>query len=495
MLKEVAINYAVNIINFAIRNFSFFVVIPWLSSAGNEFAIYATISTISVVVGYLDFGFLRAAQVFSAAQYKEKNLLKEAEYIFAGGIAYTLIVLLLSVILSLASFYPEYIINSPHKGDLVLASSMLKLAGLNICLLAVQRALNIFLDNRLKLYVYNIALSAVNIFSTVVAVILHLNFSEFPVLEYYISLVVGNLLLTCILLYVVFSIKEFEFSDLIDASVLRERIKAMYALAGNNLFASISWLFFIELDSVYVSRFIGIDAMFVFAPLVTIFGIQKFGTGMLWGPVNTIIMRNKGELRLDEDNVQYLLLINFFLVTLGSVTLSMYSEPFILGWIGKDYSESVRLLKFGALYLALSPISMLFVSTYSSKERVAGLYKYSFLQVFSFWTIWLISVEVSAQKSMVVFVLIKLFSFFLSDVYCFVKIFRYLCYPGLGLKIVKILSLGIPVIYVLYLINNSLNSNSELFVTLLSMVVGLSLPLVIISWPRISLIMNKNYGK
>ena len=495
MLKEVAKNYAANIINFALRNVSFFIVIPWLSTAGNEFAIYLTISTISVVVGYLDFGFLRAAQVFSAAQYKEKNWLKEAEYIFAGGIAYTLIVVLLGVVLFLSSINPEYIINSPHQSDIVLASSLLKLAGLNICLLAVQRALIIFLDNRLKLYVYNLALSAVNIFTTVVAVILHLNFSEFPVFEYYVSLVAGNLLLACILSYVVFYIKEFDFCDLMVATVLRERIKAMSALAGNNLFASISWLFFIELDSVYVSRFLGIDAMFIFAPVVTIFGILKFGTGMLWGPVNTIIMRNKGDLRLDEDNVQYLFLINFLLVTLGSVTLSLYSEPFILGWIGRNYSESVRLLTFGALYLALSPISMLFVSIYSSKERVSGIYKYSFLQVLTFWTIWFISVEVSAQKSMVAFVYIKLFAFVLSDIYCFVKIFQDLCYAGLCLKMIKILLLGIPVIFVFYLINISVNNSSDLFVTLLSMIAGLSLPLVIISWPIISLKMNKNYGK
>lgn len=496
MLKEVAKNYVVNIINFALRNVSFFLVIPWLSSAGNEFAIYSTISTISVIVGYLDFGFLRAAHVFSAAQFKDKNWLKEAEYIFAGGIAYTLIVVLMAVILFVTSLNPEYIINSPHESDLVLTSLLLKLAGLNICMLAVQRCLIIFLDNRLKLYVYNLALSAVNIFSTIVAVILHLSYSEFPVFEYYICLVVGNLLLAlCILSYVVFYIKEFDFRDLMVVRVLRERIKAMYTLAGNNLFASISWLFFIELDSIYVSKFLGVDSMYIFAPIVTIFGILKFGTGMLWGPVNAIIMRNKGDLRHDEDNVQYLLLINFLLVTLGSVTLSLYSEPFILGWIGRDYSESARLLTFGALYLALSPISMLFVTINSSKKRVAGIYKYSFIQVFTFWTIWFVSFEGNAPKSMVAFVLIKLFSFVLSDIYCFVKIFRDICYAGLGLKMLKVLLLGIPVIYVFYMINSYVNKNTELLVTLLSMIAGLALPLVIISWPMISLKMKENYGK
>lgn len=495
MIRQFLLNYSGSVLSFIARNISFFIVVPWLAESNNEFAIYSVALSISVAMGYLDFGFLRSAQVFAAGVWRNKDLLEESKYVISGGGLYLLILFGFSFLIYLISFKPEFIINLLTETDVQFASSILSFTSINIIFLGLQRVCVIYLENRLMLYVYNISQAVMSLILIIGAYYLHESQSKFPIITYYMMIVMSNIVLFLYLTYKVLNVVGSYFLLAINNLSLSKTIHVMKPTALSSMSSSIAWLLFIEMDALFISKYFGVEYLAYFAPLVTLFGIQKFGSGMLWSPLNVLISEQKGKLLNLGKEIEVFLSLLFFLVLVGSFSLSIFADRFVASWLGSKYTGTGSLLMYTSLYFSLNIFSMLFVSVYTSNGKLRYIYFLSYFQLLLFWIPILIGIFSKVGLTLTMFVQLKLFVFIFSDLLCLYWLKR--DYPNYGLsgRVFLAVLISLPVVFSLRYLVELLVMSDILWINLVTMLFGLVVLTSIFFGKFFVVYLRNNYGR
>lgn len=189
-------------------------------------------------------------------------------------------------------------------------------------------------------------------------------------------------------------------------------------LALNNLSTSILWLIFIELDLLFIGKFLGSKELQIYSPLVTIFGLMKYLTSMVFSPISIRIFHCNGGLSTIKKDIDKYGSLVFSLILFASVSLSSNGTGFIISWVGQDFKLTAQAMGIVSLYYALSPFSYVYSSYLVAKEKVKILYKMSVFQTFGFWLIIFLTYHFAPKYfNLQTFVYIKLLMFLSIDLY------------------------------------------------------------------------------
>lgn len=429
--KDILKTYGIQSVSLILRFASFTIVIPIISGLGNIYGIYTLASSFLIIIGYLDFGFLRAAQKYSAREYNEGNFDSESKIVANGGLIYLFTTAMFAVFLIIAAFKPNIIISDLTKLEIHSASKIFFLISLGILIGATQRVLNLFLENRIRVYLYNQASILMSIFNIGIAIYLNSRFNEFPLILFLFFTQLTSLVTLLLTLLFSRGIGIDYRSFLSNISFDTEMFNRLKSLALNNFLTSLLWLVFIELDLLFIGKFWGSNDLQLFSPLVTIFGILKYLTSMVFSPITIRIYQSNGRLSSIKKDIDKYGSLVFSLILFASISLTSNGSSFIISWIGEDFKTTGQALGIVGLYYALSPFSYIFSSYLLATENVKILYKLSFIKCSGFWIILMLVYQFMPQYfTLQTFVFTKLMMFFYVDFYSLfnmhkLKLFRF----------------------------------------------------------------------
>ena len=350
------------------------IVVPRLSENVELFGLYSVCLSISVYLSYSDLGFISAGQKFAAEAFKRNETLRELS--LTGFSIFILILMfvpfsLLSVFLSVN---PELLINDLSPENRGVASRLFLIVGLLLPIqVTLERLASFILSIRLKEFVLlriNIVVNIVKICS----VFFFFSENNYMLTQYYLFITLISILGS---LFAFSAIKvQLNYNFLLLATNIKfqsEIFNQMGKLALTSFLLTISFVFYFQLDSIFIAKLIGIEAVAIFAVGFTLLTFLKRIINVVYSPFTHYLNHQAAT---GEDyglTIRRILIFSFpayLIVITVMVIIAKYLVPF---WVGNAYQESIgvlELLFFSLLFNWINaPASYFYVTSLNYKYQ------------------------------------------------------------------------------------------------------------------------------
>lgn len=392
-----------------------FIVIPYLTSDPVTYGVYSVCISFSIFLSYADLGFIGAGQKFAAEYYAKRDIIQEVRVIGFTNFILLCFLLIISVCFAFLSIYPELLISGIGSSDeKEIASSLFSiLAFFTPFSFFLQRILQMIFSIRLEDYLIQRA----NVFGNVLKIISVFFFfkdKEYDIVGYFFFGQMINLLVSLTMISIAYKRYNYDFVLLLNSIRFnRQLFVKIQSLAVAGLFATFSWILFYELDSVVISRFLGVELLGYYAVGLSILALFRSVFGVLFSPFNirfNYFIGNDDEMSLKSF---YLKIIRLLapIVVLPIIVFACFTESFVLSWVGTKYIASIDVVLFLVLcnifaFITYPTNFMLF-----AKERQKELNKMNFLLPVFYWLGILFSVNYLGINAFAIF---KLATFIVS---------------------------------------------------------------------------------
>ncbi|QLC67475.1 polysaccharide biosynthesis protein [Flavobacterium sp. LPB0248] len=365
-----------------------FIVIPYLTSDPEIYGIYTICISFSIFLSYADLGFVGAGQKFAAESYAQGNREEEVKIIGFTNFVLLCFLLFFGITFFILSFHPNLIvkgIDSIEKGNIA-SSLVLTLAAFTPTTI-LQRLLQMIFGIRMEDFI----VQRINIIGSIIkisSILWFFKIGKYDIVGYFLFTQIINFLSAICALFIAKKRYDYDFRFLIKCIRFnREVFNKTKGLAYTSLFAIISWILYYELDTIVIGKFLGAQQVAIFAIGLTLLSFFRNIFGILFSPFNVrfnhfIGMGDESSLRLF-----YLQIVAILapVIVFPIITIAMMARPFVLTWVGVDYSDSisvVQVLVFCNIFAFITyPTNFMLVA----KEHQKALYLVNTLLPFIYW--------------------------------------------------------------------------------------------------------------
>lgn len=377
--------YIYRILGICVSFASIFVVLPYLASEPERYAIYALSVSICMFLTYGDLGFCAAAQKYCAEEVGRGCLQKELEY--AGFLVAVLVAIgvMFSGLMLAAANSPQVLLPQLNQRHLDFASTMFFMVGVFMPIQVVlQRFVMLILSSRLKEYYairIDLVANALKIFLAPMFVS-----SSGYLLEYFFLVSCLISILSCLLsLLVIRFYCNFPIeSVLVHIRFSRSAYARMKNLAFSSLTSTFLFILYYEFDLILAARFFSLADVAAYAIAFSLMGFLRNISSVIYSPMLSYINRlyGKGEVETVKRSFRFILEATTPLFMVVTVVLYAGMEIFIFQWMGQEMAVTlglVRVLLIGGFFVGLANTGPLLATTFERNRILLlfGLFPFS----------------------------------------------------------------------------------------------------------------------
>lgn len=362
-------------ISFILNFLSMFIVVPFLTSVQNIYGIYAVCISITIFLSYADMGFIGAGQKYAAEYFARGDRENEIKTIGFSNFILLLFLLLFVAGFLCLGFNPHLLINNLVKGEETkVASSLLLILALFTPVTLLQRLAQMIFGIRLEDYI----IQRVNIFGSllkIASVLFFLSHGKYHIVGYFLFTQIVNLVVAIVILIIAKKRYCYNFTLLLKSLWFNREIFAKTkGLAFTSLYLTITWILYYELDSVVISKFLGVEKVAIYAIGLTIMSFFRTIYAVIFAPFGArfnhfVGLNDEDGLHLMHKNISKLFAP---VVIIPVLTVCLMAKPLIVSWVGIEYSTSVELSRFLVLCFVYGfityPASLLLIAKEKTRE-------------------------------------------------------------------------------------------------------------------------------
>lgn len=406
--------YFYNIFSVLLGFASLFVVLPYLSSNSILYGIYSLCVSYSVFLTYSDLGFLTAGVKYATESYIKGDL--ELEHKYLGNTSFILFICtsLFGILFIIFSLHPGWIINDLKTyEEKKIATQLLLIIGLFSLTVTIQRLPQMILSIRIKQYIFQ-KITLIGNLIKIMSVFFFFGNGRYMIVEYFFTIQLITLI--CSLIACVYIGKKYNYhfiSFFKNFRLTKGIIKKVYVLALSSLISTICWILYYEMDNIAIGKFLGTESVAIYAIGFSLLNFVRTLLGILFSPFSVRFNHFKGLNEMSQLQNFYKNLIEFFfpIVFFPLLILSLICYPFILSWVGPEYSSSVVIAQLLVCCNIGAFISYPAGSLLIALEKIKMNYVVSLINVLVFWTGILFTID---QFELLSFPLFKLITFAIS---------------------------------------------------------------------------------
>jgi len=355
---------------------SLIIVIPLLSSNQEIFGIYSFCISLSLFLTYADIGFLSAAQKYAAEAYAKGDRDEEMGHIgFIGALLILMIIPFCLCILYLSN-NPELLLGKLDKNVSIICSNLLLvLAILFPIQFLLQRILQSILIIRIKEFI-SLRIDVITNIIKVFSIFYFIGEDYYNVVGYLIFTSTVTIFSQLLIATFVWKMENYNFFKLLSKfRISRKYYRKVRKLAFSSFAGTIGWVLFFEVDQIIIGSVIGPLAVSIYSVAFTILNFLRNLWGIFYSPflarLNHFVANNDFE--KIKSYLQQLINYSFPIALTATLVLYLSSQNLVYLWVGKEYNESIPILKYFIL-------SYLFIFlNYPSSFYFITLKKYKFL--------------------------------------------------------------------------------------------------------------------
>ena len=373
---------------FTLRFFSMFIVTPYLTKEPSIYGIYAICISVSIFLSYADLGFLRAGQKYAAESYVRGERASEMKYIGFGSFVLLIFVFLFVLIFSYLGFNPHILINCLDTTEKIsVASSLLFILASFAPVTVLQRMVSMIFDIRLESYI-NQRISVFASIITIASVFYFFRNGNYRIVPYFFFSQSINFIVVLINIWLAKIKYNYDIKNLFKCVSFNSSIyKKTNSLAYSGLYLIVVWIIFYELDPIAIGKIAGVEKVAIYSIAFTFATLFRSIYVILFSPftVRANYYVGKGD---DEGLKRFCLQLFSFsapLVILPTIAFALIAKPFIINWVGSDFTESIDLARLFSLIFSLSFISYSASMILIAKVRIKEMYIISSIQPLLYW--------------------------------------------------------------------------------------------------------------
>ena len=410
-----------------ILNFgSMFIVMPYLTSNSAIFGIYSLCMSLNFFIVYADLGFISAGQKYAAEYYAKDDTNSVHRVIGFSVFTLFIILILLAGLFTYLGLNPEKLINNLNEGyDTNVASSLLITLAIFTPLSVLQRWLQILFAIRMEGYLVQRNNIIANLLK-LLAVLWFFRSGKYDIVGYFIfsqaadfSASIGTYVVAHYRYKLNFSeiLRSFRFSG--------EVFRKMKKLAMVVVYLNFCFILYYECDALVIGRLFGAKQAGIYAIGLTILYFLRTVFGILFAPFSIKFNHYIG---LGDSEGLKLYLMNILVnltpfIVIPIITLTIFTKPIILSWVGIGYSESIEITQCLIFLYVFSFIFFPMSFLLNALERLKELYLINTLLPLLYWI--LIAVTFS-EIGLLSFAISKVIVFAVSSVIYYSMMIKYL---------------------------------------------------------------------
>ncbi|MCR5424577.1 MAG: lipopolysaccharide biosynthesis protein [Bacteroidales bacterium] len=366
-----------------------FVVVPYISSNKTIYGIYSVCISLTIFFSYADLGFLSSGIKYAAESYVKGDHHGEVRIIGFTSFIMVSVFAILAIGIIVLGFFPKLLIPELIDGStqMHIARCLLFTLAISCPVIIGQRLLNLIFTIRVEDYKFQRLIIVGNIIR-IAAVFLFFGGGRYMIVEYYIFYQLVNLVVVIAALLYAHNHYGYSLRDLFSSFRFdRDVFDKVRGLTGASLIMMLSSVIYYEFDQVIISNVIGIEAVAVYAVAFSVLQLVRSFCSIVYSPYNSRYNHYVGLNNLLglTHFVNKMIILFAPIIIIPILTLSLMAKPFVISWVGEQYSNSAMLVSFLVLSFVFNfisqPISQYFVST----ERNRILIRYSILVPITFW--------------------------------------------------------------------------------------------------------------
>jgi O-antigen/teichoic acid export membrane protein len=343
---------------------------------------------LTIFFSYAHLGFLSACVKYAAEYFIRGERKEEMKVI--GFTAFIMICAfsILALVMLILGIYPRIVIPELIAGSesYRIAQWLLITLALSCPIIIGQRILSVIFTIRVQDYVFQRFLIIGNILR-ILSVFFFFGSGRYMLVEYYIFYQFINLLV--VLLALVYTRKyDYNIIDFLRYFHFDRKIfDKVKAISGTSLVMTVSMIIYYELDQIFISNILGLEAVAIYGVALSVLAWVRQFNSIVYSPYTSRFNHFVGMKDFDGllNFVSNMILIFTPIVVLPILGLSLFSEPFLMSWLGEKYVESAILVSLLVLSFTPNcikdPISSYFVAT----ENNRVLIKYNILVPVIYW--------------------------------------------------------------------------------------------------------------
>lgn len=358
---------------------SLFIVVPYLSSNKTLYGIYSVCTSLTIFLSYADLGFLSSGLKYAAEYYIRGEKAEEVKVIGFTAILMLIVFLVIDAVFVFLGFNPQILIPEleANTDNYRIAQTLIFLLASGCPLIIIQRVLSIIFTIRVEDYKYQRITIFAGLLRITAAVILFSG-GKYRVVEYYAFYQFVNLLIVIVALI---SIKRYGYNvkSLIRAVRFDKGIfKKEISLSMASFLFMISMLLYNELDQIAISNIFGIQAVALYAAAFSIMTFIRTYSSLVYSPYSSRYNHYIG-IRNYHGLVEFTKkMVRMFgpILVLPIVNVALFSDAFVVSWLGEEYTEAAILVSFLVLSYTpnfmTQPLSCYMTASEKNKKIVTG---------------------------------------------------------------------------------------------------------------------------
>jgi len=406
---------------------------PYLTDSPAIYGIYTVCVSLSIFLVYTDLGFVSAGQKYAAEHFARSEREEEVKLVGFTGFVLFIFLMLFSIGFLVLSFNPSLLVK-----DLLsvqqksIASSLFLILAFFTPVTLLQRLGQLIFGIRLEDFIiqrFNTIASVLKI----VSVLYFFSNRQYNIVGYFLFTQIVNLLIGLTSLLIAQKRYHYDLTVLLKAIKFDKTIFIKTKnIAFASLFLTLSWILYYELDSLAISKLLGVNQVAVYAIGLTLLSFFRSILGILFAPFGARFNHFVG--RGDDASLQsfFIQLLAVFapVVVISVLAITFLAQPIILSWVGLAYFSSIEITQFLILCNLFAfityPAGMLLIA----KEKQKEIYWINVLIPIIFWLGVKFTLPSWGLKSFAIF---KMIAFDLSAFMYFLILLRFLNLPFLKL--------------------------------------------------------------
>lgn len=365
-------------LSFVVSFLSVFVVIPFLSSSKELYGIYTFCISFQMYLSYSDIGFLSAGQKYAAEAYAKAD--RKGEIKIFGFVSAVILAMIIpfSLVMLILAYNPNLIVKELNQDNLyVIRYLFLIMATMTPLQFILQRTTQSILGVRIKDYIayrVDIVCNLIRVISTFYF------FSEgrYLLVEYYFFINLITIIGCFITVYFIKKTEDFDFVSLLKKiRFSKECFNMMKKLSFTSLGMTFSWILCYELDLIYIGRIFSITDVAYFSVCLTLINFLRNIFGVIYGPFaqrfNHYVALN--EMADFKRLLRSLVSYTFPLCLCITSFLFIFSNWFLVFWVGAEYVPSIPILKVMSFFVLFTFVTQpgAYVCTSTEQFRLLNI--------------------------------------------------------------------------------------------------------------------------
>ncbi len=412
-------------LSFATHFLSMFVVVPKISTISSVYGIYTLCISLIIFFGYADIGFIASGVKYAGESYAKNDHDDLLSIIGFSTFIFFVFLFLISIVLLVFAYNPNIIIkNISNEAEFLIARKLLFILAIFAPMTALQKTSNLLTSVRLEDYIFQRIVIVANL-TKIATVFYFFNSKRSDIVGFFFASQLITFLFNAIGFFYVknrykINLRNYFAKFKFDKKIY-DRLKN---LAFSGFFSALLAILYLELDSVFISKFLGSVATGYYGIGLTVFMALKAINSLFFLPYLTRLSHFEG---LKDNNAFKLFFFNALIYTVPVVifpvlAIILLAKNLVFCWVGQTYVPSIYVVQllagcfiFGSLFYMGAHFVMV-------KEKIKEINLVNAISAAIFWTGILFSFKYLNFYSLAIF---KFITYFFIGIFYVVVILKF----------------------------------------------------------------------